>query len=257
MKEKEFKDYLKDIILQKKETIASRISNLKRIEKAYGDLDEHYDKDTFKYLLHEFTIEKGEDKKHQIEIKGNTYTGIATLKSALGLYLDFKIYEIENQNIKIETKSSANNLSINYKEQIQSVLSQFKYTKKEYSKNVGLLQANILEALEQKIPSLDWEIEKQISDKYKDAVDILGFDKSTDTYIVIELDTTRADQVAKKFTSRHALMADKNILYVSICYPGTKKMSVNECAKYFEYCSEITQLLNSKDCKKEYLGYFI
>ncbi|QIG88444.1 hypothetical protein G6R40_01675 [Chryseobacterium sp. POL2] len=68
MKEKEFKDYLKDIILQKKETIASRISNLKRIEKAYGDLDEHYDKDTFKYLLHEFTIEKGEDKKHQILI---------------------------------------------------------------------------------------------------------------------------------------------------------------------------------------------
>lgn len=257
MKVKEFKNYLKDINLLKKETIASRVSNLNRIEKVYGDLDEHYKKDAFNYLMQEFTLEKGDEKIHQIDIKGNPYTGTATLKSALGLYLDFKIFEIENQNIKIETKSSDNNLSINYKEQIQSVLDQIKYTKKEYSKNVGLLQANILEALEQNIPNLDWEIEKQVSDKYKDAIDILGFDKSNDTYVVIELDTTRADQVAKKFTSRHALMADNNILYVSICYPGTKKMSVNECAKYFEYCSEITQLLNSKDCKKEYLGYFL
>lgn len=51
MKEKEFRNYLKEIILQKKETIATRVSNLKRIEKAYGDLDEYYKNDVFKYLF--------------------------------------------------------------------------------------------------------------------------------------------------------------------------------------------------------------
>ena len=51
------------------------------------------------YKKADYTI--GDEKIHQIDIKGNPYTGTATLKSALGLYLDFKIFEIQNQNKKV------------------------------------------------------------------------------------------------------------------------------------------------------------
>ncbi|WP_313375260.1 hypothetical protein [Chishuiella sp.] len=257
MKEIEFKKYLKDILLQKKETINSRISNLKRIQNVYGDLDNHYKTDGFEYLFQILTLKKGDEKKHEIVINGDPYTGTATFKSALGLYLDFKIFDSENAKIKVETKQSVNNLSKNYKAEIIKVLDKISYTKKEYKGKVDLLQSRIFEYLQNEVSTINWELEKQPSKKYKDAVDIFGYDSTNKINIVIELDTTRADQVAKKFTSRQALLADKNLLYISVCYPGTKKMSSNECAKYFEYCAQITDMLNTKECKKEYLGYFL
>lgn len=80
-----FEKWLKSIKKYGKGTVNSRISNCKRIEEFYGDLDEHYKNDKLKYLK----VELNSDK-HKIPINGDYYTGTATLKSALKLYLEFK-----------------------------------------------------------------------------------------------------------------------------------------------------------------------
>jgi len=83
-----------------------------------------------------------------------------------------------------------------------------------------------------------------------DAVDIYG--ENDEFVVVIELDKHRADQVAKKFVSRMAIMPNKKIYYVSLCYPGTKSMSKSECVKYFKYCSNLALRMGN-----EFLGFTI
>lgn len=61
--------------------------------------------------------------------------------------------------------------------------------------------------------------------------------------IVVEFDATRADQVAKKFLSRAALLKDQNLIYMSFCYPGRKSMDRNEVLKYFEYQKTLSSSL--------------
>ena len=161
MKKKEFKNYLKDICLLKKGTVASRVSNLKRIEKVYGDLDKLYEKDSFNDLLQELSHEEGEKEQYKIDIKGDQCTGFRTLKSALGLYLDFKIYEIDNQNIEIKIQTSPKQFVKDYRKKIISALDQITYKKKEYSKNVGKLQADIIDVLKEKKKQFVWEMEKK------------------------------------------------------------------------------------------------
>lgn len=255
MKEKDFKSYLKNDLNYGDATVTSRINNLKRIEKHYGDLDEIFEKDQFLKLFSLFTLKKRQKAKHQIEIKGEAYTGTATLKSALGLYYEYKLLDTNAEEIIIENKSSTDNLG--YQEKIIDALKNLKYTDKAYKGKVDELQAKIYELLALKMTDWKWKIEESISTKYKDRVDIIGENEKENSVIVLELDASRADQVAKKFVSRQSLLADRNLLYVSLCYPGTKKMSRTECAKYFEFCSKITEMLDSKKNRKEYLGYFL
>ena len=84
----------------------------------------------------------------------------------------------------------------------------------------------------------------------RDSIDIFGSNK--DICIVIELDKHRADQVAKKFLSRNSLLIDKNLFYISLCYPGTSNMNSSECIKYFGYCKKL-----SKRMGNEYAGFII
>lgn len=76
-----------------------------------------------------------------------------------------------------------------------------------------------------------------------DSIDIIG--NGNDFSIIIELDKHRSDQVAKKFISRTAIFSSKTIYFISLCYPGTKKMNKNECKKYFEYCLRISNSLGN------------
>jgi hypothetical protein len=92
-------------------------------------------------------------------------------------------------------------------------------------------------------PQMQWSLEHQQNSGSKDAVDIFG--TSTEALVVIELDKNRADQVAKKFVSRSAIFKDKKIYYISLCYPGTDRMSVGECIKYFGYCANLSQRLGN------------
>ncbi|KQM19146.1 hypothetical protein [Chryseobacterium sp. Leaf201] len=255
MKEKEFKSYLKNDVKYSEGTITSRINNLKRIENHYGDLDINFAKDQFRKLFLDLTIKKGSKAKHSIVIKGNDYTGTATLKSALGLYYEFKLLDSNSEEIVIENKSTKD--TFGYQHNIIEVLNKIKYSAIKYKGKVDELQAEIYDSLVENIIGWNWKIEESISTQYKDRVDIIGINQKDDSVIVLELDASRADQVAKKFISRQSLMADKNILYISVCYPGTKKMSRTECAKYFEFCSKITEMLDNHKARKEYLGYFL
>lgn len=257
MELKEFKSYLKDILNMKENTIKSRISNVKRIEDSYGNLDEIFREDQFKEMFFLLTLKKDDLPKHKIEIKGNQYTGTATLKAALGLYNEFKELQHEEQFFKdVEHIESKNNKSGVLKK-LENVFSTIKYTKKEYKNKVDELQALVFEILTLDIPDFEWKLEEKMSDKYLDRADIIGYNMNEKLYVIIELDACRADQVSKKFLSRQALNIDKNMIYVSLCYPGTKKMSKPECVKYFEYCALVTESLNKGDFRKEYLGYYL
>lgn len=101
-----------------------------------------------------------------------------------------------------------------------------------------------------------WEREHQgNTSKTGDSVDIFWSDKGEGGKDwIIELDATRADQVAKKFVSRLALWGlEKSIQYVAILYPNTQKGS-SECAKYLRYFEKIIEKINNKSCMK---GIFV
>ena len=72
------------------------------------------------------------------------------------------------------------------------------------------------------------------------------------------MDAHRADQVAKKFLSRSALFINENIIYLSLCYPGTNSMNKKECVKYFDYCSTISKILSDNSSyNKLYAGLIL
>jgi hypothetical protein len=83
-----------------------------------------------------------------------------------------------------------------------------------------------------------------------DAIDIFG--ERDNKILIIELDKWRADQIAKKIVSRTALMIDKKIGFISLCYAGTNHMNKNEYLKYFKYAN----ILSSK-LKNYYAGIII
>jgi len=67
---------------------------------------------------------------------------------------------------------------------------------------------------------------------------------SQNTYnLVVEFDATRADQVAKKFLSRAAVLKNQQLIYMSFCYPRRKSMNRNEVLKYFDYQASLADSL--------------
>lgn len=133
-------------------------------------------------------------------------------------------------------------------ENIINSIGEFSYSK-EFSpvkgspqKEQNLLTKALTESLnlhlQEKNTLYTFETEKKTSNfAYKDSVDIFGENDCAN--IIIELDSNRADQVAKKFVSRAILSSNKSLLYISYCYGGTKAMekNENEVLKYFKYCS--------------------
>lgn len=103
-------------------------------------------------------------------------------------------------------------------------------------------QKSLYKRLVDSIPNLRWTMEHTPSKNQRDSIDIYG--ESEGFVVAIELDKNRADQVAKKFVSRIALLPDKKVYFLSLCYPGTKKMNLNECVKYFGYCSNLAERMS-------------
>lgn len=60
-------------------------------------------------------------------------------------------------------------------------------------------------------------------------------------FIIVEFDSARADQVAKKFVSRIAQVPNESMIYIAFCYPGTNKMNLSEVNKYFTYMETISK----------------
>lgn len=102
---------------------------------------------------------------------------------------------------------------------------------------VAGFQTFAVAALGNAIKEVHWSAEHCPSPHSRDSIDIFG--KGAGFVVVIELDKNRADQVAKKFVSRMALLPFTKVYFVSLCYPGTEHMNKAECTKYFGYCSAI------------------
>lgn len=98
-------------------------------------------------------------------------------------------------------------------------------------------------ALQLAMPEISWSVEYCPSRINRDSIDIFG--QGHDYVVAIELDKHRADQVAKKFVSRMAILPAKTVYFISLCYPGTERMNKSECAKYFGYCATLAQRMSN------------
>ncbi len=107
---------------------------------------------------------------------------------------------------------------------------------------VALFQHVLLDKLEKSLTDISWSQEFCPSDSARDSIDIFG--QKGEIAIAIEMDKNRADQVAKKFVSRSALLKGRKLYFISLCYPGTERMNINECTKYFGYCRDLADLMN-------------
>jgi hypothetical protein len=111
-------------------------------------------------------------------------------------------------------------------------------------------QIVILSALAATVPHLTWYLEHLPNRAGKDAIDIFG--KSDGIRVVIELDKHRADQGREELCIKVGMFKTKPIYYISLCYPGTKRMNLSECVKYFGYCADL-----SKRMGNWYAGFII
>jgi hypothetical protein len=272
--EKEFKAWLNEKYPDAEQTVRNRVSNCKNVEKYYGDLGDFFETDKCTAIINELTYSTSDERqnnpqKHKIPIDGDIRTGSATLKQAVKLYVNFMSSLNEEKTINIEqtTESESKKTEISeIKNKLVEVLTGFEFKKETYitpkkhhNKTITKeLHTDILNYLESNFPIFNWEIEYKPSNLYKDSIDIFGESESNDVKIIIELDAWRADQVAKKFLSRSALFLEDNLIYVSLCYPGTKNMSQNECQKYFTYCKNLSEFISKKtDVQKLYIGHFL
>jgi len=123
-------------------------------------------------------------------------------------------------------------------------------TQPEQKAIVTKFQNDLYEKLSSEVIEIKWQLEHQPKVDAKDAIDIFG--ASENFVVVIELDKHRADQVAKKFISRSALLSKKTIFFISLCYPGTSNMPINETKKYFEYCKILSEKIDN-----DYAGFII
>lgn len=76
-------------------TIRSSLSTVRRVESAYGDLDDLYDHDRCQSVLTELTYTKndariGAPNPSKIGINGDLYSGLASLRTHLTEYIRFR-----------------------------------------------------------------------------------------------------------------------------------------------------------------------
>ena len=95
MKTEEFKTWMKEFCEFNDTTINNRISNCRKVEGTYGDLEEHYRKDECLQIINVLTYSTKDERenlppRHNIPIDGNIRNGSATLKSAVKLYVEFE-----------------------------------------------------------------------------------------------------------------------------------------------------------------------
>lgn len=108
---------------------------------------------------------------------------------------------------------------------------------------VSSFQKAVCDSLANRVTSAEWQLEYLPSTNARDSIDIFG--QAESSVIAIELDKHRADQVAKKFVSRVAILPNTKVYFVSLCYPGTANMSKPETVKYFGYCSNLAQRMGN------------
>jgi hypothetical protein len=263
MKELEFKSWLEGQYPDSGRTVSNRMSNIRRVMQVYGDLDKLYEKNKCKELLDLLTYSTEDERsraepRHNIKIVGNIRNGTATLKQALGLYCSFReqFDSLSNTHDSDEIFWSGDNQTSQDEiySKLKDVLMRFNF-RLIYKEDVVDLQLQLKEYLAQSLTNYCWDTEYRPNESIADRIDIYGQSNVNNVKIAIELDPHRADSVAKKFVSRIALLEANDMIYVSLCYPGTNRMSKNECKKYFNYCQTICNLIsNNSKSRKQYIG---
>ena len=111
------------------------------------------------------------------------------------------------------------------------------------------LQKLLAEEFELKLNLCKAEIEHPIGSGIsgnRDRCDVYA--KTSEFQIILEIDATRADQVAKKMLSRYfyanKMAENKPTVYVCLLYPGTDSMNPNECIKYMNMGQELLLAMN-------------
>lgn len=105
--------------------------------------------------------------------------------------------------------------------------------------------------------TLGENIEKRLFDNSKDRADIWINNPNNEEYeLIIEIDATRADQVAKKMLSRYCYSVgqEKPLIYVALLYNGTSSMNSEECKKYFQMGATVLRKLDERNIL---IGYII
>jgi len=112
--------------------------------------------------------------------------------------------------------------------------------------SIESFQDCLKETLKKSLNDFVWNTEgTNKKKKQKDSIDILGKKKDA-PLIIIEIDATRGDQIAKKLLSRLSLWGrekSKNIFYVALLYPDTQN-GVNESRKFVKYGYDIMKKIN-------------
>lgn len=260
MKEQQFEKWLKDYGFNP-HVVSSRLSNVKRIEEYYSNLDQRINENTINSVLELLTYGAKAEKAglpaaHCIPINGNIRNGTATLKSALNLYCQF--YQ-ETYGVEVPAISEFEKLFIRIKKLLSNFTDANPKRKDFRGKVKTELQVPILELLKKEMPEVEWEMEYVIGNNSNDRVDIYGKPKGLPkACIIIELDTTRSDQVSKKFVSRMALTEGYDTIFISFCYPNTNsnsKSGKSECGKYSSFIQTLNDALAKGSDNEKYYAY--
>lgn len=105
--------------------------------------------------------------------------------------------------------------------------------------------------------TLGENIEKRLFKDSKDSADIWIDNPNNEEYeLIVEIDATRADQVAKKMLSRfrYSVDCEKPLIYVALLYKGTSSMNSEECKKYFQMGATVLRKLDERNIL---IGYII
>ncbi len=101
MQKDKYENWLRSNFEQK--TVSTQLSQARRIEGAYGDLDEHFDRDGFEHILRDLEYTKADKRLNRpnpskiVFDTENIYEGLAHLRSALtGFYSDFRNSESQD-----------------------------------------------------------------------------------------------------------------------------------------------------------------
>lgn len=106
MKTEEFINWMKEVCDFNNRTINNRISNCKKVEEYYGDLDDNFKNDECIKIIYELTYTTKDERdnaaqKHTIPINGNIRNGSATYKRAVNLYIDFNKDFADNEQMNL------------------------------------------------------------------------------------------------------------------------------------------------------------
>lgn len=158
-----------------------------------------------------------------------------------------------NKSIIVMTKAHAKTMDLTTLcEALQANMGALKKPRingKVYHCDVERFQDNLTEWLNLYTNTHKWKKEKSSTTRKEgDSIDIYGKANNGENEWIIEIDATRADQVAKKMLSRFALWAlekDKPITYIVVLYPNTQNGRA-ECKKFINFGNMLIKKINKK-----------